>query len=150
MKCVIKSEVHHKPDLINAVTFPVPFHGGEANTMFCCSWSIWLLCRHPSQCCSQEIHLVWRKFPTCFHPLQPFSAWRGIFMPLSYLLPVLSPKCAREKQGVFGALQSTGCLWQPEKNTVVWPKSQQLFHPLNLGKQPCALQLELCKGAFND
>lgn len=71
-------------------------------------------------------------------------------MLLPYLLPIPSPECAGEKQGVFGALQSTSCLWQPEMQTAVWPKSQQLFHPSDSGKQPCALQLELCKGGFHD
>lgn len=83
-------------------------------------------------------------------PLQSSSAWRGISMPLPYLLPILSPKCAGRKQGIFGALQSASCLWWAEMHTVVWPKSQRLFHPSDLGKQHCALQLELCKGGFHD
>lgn len=50
--------MHRKPDLINAVTFPIPFHGSETNTIFCCSWSIWFLWNIPASAAP-------RKFTSC-------------------------------------------------------------------------------------
>lgn len=95
------SEVHHKPDVINAVTLPISFHAGEANTMFCCRWSVWFLCKDPSQCCSQEIHPLWRKFPACLPP-SSLPLLGGEFPCLSLI------SCLSHLQSVLG--KNKGCL----------------------------------------
>lgn len=70
------AEVNHK---INAVT--LQDYKNRADAVFCCSHSVWLLCKHPSrQPGSQEIHLLERKFPTHFPSLQPSSPCGGFSM----------------------------------------------------------------------